>query len=121
MSKNSEKARQWVNGYAVSGAALVAAAVFPGATSAALMAIEGRMCYHIGKIFNGEEYTMGDAVAVAGVVGLASMVGKIAALEALNLVPVAGWIVKAPVAGAVIKGLGEAIIAHYEKIERLEI
>ena len=54
---------------------------------------------------------------VSAVVGLAAVVGKIAALEALNLIPLAGWAVKAPVAGAVIKGLGEAIIFHFERAE----
>ena len=33
----------------------------------------------------------------------------------------AGWAVKGVVAGGIIKTLGEAIIAHYEKLERLEL
>jgi uncharacterized protein (DUF697 family) len=113
----AERARVWVDGFAISGAALVIAAVFPGATSLALVTIEGTMCYQIGKIYKGDDYTMGEAVATAGVVGLAAVLGKIAALEALNLVPLAGWAVKGPVAGAVIKGLGEAIIYHFERAE----
>lgn len=118
MSKTkAQKARVWVDGYAIAGAALVIAAVVPGATSAALIVIEGTMCYQIGKIYKGDEYTMGEAVATAGVVGLAAVVGKIAALEALNLLPIAGWAVKAPVAGGVIKALGEAIIMHFERAE----
>jgi uncharacterized protein (DUF697 family) len=117
MSSKNEKARTWVNGYAVAGAAAVAAAVFPGSTSLALVAIETHMCYQIGKIYRGDEYSMAEAVAAAGLVELASIAGKLAALEALNLLPFAGWIVKAPVAAGVIKGLGEVIIAHYEKLE----
>ncbi len=113
----AERARVWVDGFAIGGAALVAAAVVPGATSAALIVIEGTMCLQIGKIYKGDDYTMGEAVATAGVVGLAAVVGKIAALEALNLIPLAGWAIKAPVAGAVIKGLGEAIIYHFERAE----
>ncbi|RYZ15798.1 MAG: hypothetical protein EOO70_05995 [Myxococcaceae bacterium] len=93
------------------------AAVFPGSTSAALLVIEGTMCYQIGRIYKGDAFSPGDSVAVAGVVGLAAVAGKIAALEALNLIPLAGWAVKAPVAGAVIKGLGEAIIFHFERAE----
>lgn len=113
----AEQARVWVDGYAIGGAALVAAAVFPGMTSVALVTIEGTMCFQIGKIYKGDGFTLGDGVAAAGVVGLAAVAGKIAALEALNLLPIAGWAVKAPVAGAVIKGLGEAIIYHFERAE----
>lgn len=119
-SPKANKARLWVNGYVVAGSAIVIAAVFPGSTSAALITMEGHMCYKIGKIYRGEDYTMGEAVAAAGVVGLASIGAKLVALEALNLIPFAGWAVKAPVAAAVIKGLGEAIIAYYEEHEKAD-
>jgi uncharacterized protein (DUF697 family) len=117
MSSKKDKAQTWVNGYAVAGAAAVAAAVFPGSTSAALIAIEGHMCYQIGKIYRGDDYSLSEGIAVAGVIGLASIGAKLVALEALNFVPFAGWVVKAPIAGGVIKILGEVIIAHYEKLE----
>ncbi len=117
MASKSERSRVWVNGYAIAGAAAVAAAVFPGTTSVALVAIEGHMCYEIGKIYRGEEYSMGEAIGAAGMVGLASIAGKLVALEALNLLPLVGWAIKAPVAGGVIKALGEVIIAHYEGLE----
>jgi len=117
MTSKSDKARIWVNSYAIVGAAIVIAAVVPGTTSAALIAIEGHMCYQIGKIFRGDDYTMGEAAAAAGVIGLASVAGKLVALELLNFVPFAGWAAKALVAGSVIKLLGEAVIAHYEQLE----
>ncbi|SEO51084.1 hypothetical protein [Mucilaginibacter sp. OK283] len=117
MRSKKEKAQIWVNGYAIAGAAAVAAAVFPGSTSAALIAIEGHMCYMIGKIYRGDDYSMSEGIAVAGVIGLASVGAKIVALEALNFVPFAGWAVKAPIAGGVIKGLGEVIISHYDKLD----
>lgn len=101
----------------VAGAAAVAAAVFPGSTPAALLAIEGHMCYQIGKIYRGDDYSLAEGIAAAGVIGLAGVGAKLLALEALNFVPLAGWAVKAPVAGGVIKGLGELIIAHYENLE----
>lgn len=116
MSSKKEKARKWVNGYAVTGAAVVVAAVFPGSTSAALMVIESEMCFEIGKIYRGDDFTFTEAVAAAGAVGLVVVAGKIAALEALSLVPVAGWAAKAPIAGGLIKGLGEAVIAYYEEV-----
>jgi len=39
-------------------------------------------------------------------------------MELLNTIPFAGWAGKGTIAGAVIKTLGEAIIARYEKMER---
>jgi uncharacterized protein (DUF697 family) len=117
MSAKQELARQWVNGYAVTGAGLVVVAVVPGVTCAALVAVEYTMCYHIGKIYRGDQYTWDEAIAAAGIVGLAAVAGKLLALEALTLLPWIGWAAKAPVAGAVIKGLGEAIISHYERLE----
>lgn len=117
MPSKKDKAQTWVNGYAIAGAAAVVAAVFPGSTSAALVAIEGHMCYQIGKIYRGDDYSFSEGIAVAGVIGLASIGAKLVALEALNFVPFAGWAIKAPIAGGVIKILGETIIAHYEKLE----
>lgn len=35
----------------------VIAAVIPGSTSAALVAMEAHMCYQIGKIYRGDNYT----------------------------------------------------------------
>ncbi len=118
-SNKEKKARLWVNGYVVAGTAIVVAAVFPGSTSAALVTMEGHMCYQIGKIYRGDEYSFAEAVAAAGVIGLASVAAKLAVLEALNFVPFAGWAVKAPVAAGVIKLLGEAIISFYEEQEGL--
>ena len=112
-----DRARKWVNGYSVAGAAIVIAAVVPGTSSAALVTIEIQMCYKIGKIYRGDDYKWEEADAVASVVGLAAVVGKLAALEALNLVPLAGQVAKASIAVGIIKGLGEAIIAFYEQTD----
>jgi len=115
MSSKRERAKTWVNGYAVTGAAVVIAAIFPGSTSAALMAIEADMCFELGKIYRGDDFTFSEAVAASSAIGLLAAAGKIAALEALNLVPGAGWAAKAAIAGGLIKALGESIIAYYEK------
>jgi uncharacterized protein (DUF697 family) len=112
------RARKWVNGYTVAGTAVVIAAIIPGTTSTALAAMEAHMCYAIGKIYKGEDYTMKEAVAVARIVGLVAIAAPMVALEAANAVPIAGWAVKGTIAGGVIKTLGEAIIARYEKMER---
>ena len=112
---NKSRARRWVNGYTVAGTGVVIAAVIPGSTSAALIAMESHMCYQIGKIYRGDDYTMQEAYAAARVVGLVAVAAQLIAMELLNTIPFAGWAVKAGVAGGVIKTLGEAIIAYYEK------
>jgi uncharacterized protein (DUF697 family) len=115
---NKSRARKWVNGYAIAGTGVVIAAVIPGATSAALVTMEGHMCYQIGKIYRGDDYTMQEAIAAARVVGMVAVAAPLLALEALNAIPLAGWAVKGVIAGGVIKTLGEAIIAYYEKLQR---
>lgn len=117
-SDNKSRARRWVNGYAIAGTGVVTAAVIPGSTSTALVAMEAHMCYQIGKIYRGADYTMQEAIAAARVVGMVAVTAPLLAMEALNAIPIAGWAVKAGVAGGVIKTLGEAIIAYYEKQER---
>lgn len=113
----AERARGWIHTYVAIGTGVVIAAVVPGATSAALAAMEAHMCYEIGKIYRGDGFTPAEGFRVAAAVGIATVAGQLAALEALNLIPVAGWAVKGVIAGGVIKGLGEAIILHYESIE----
>jgi len=115
--EKKSRARKWVNGYTVAGTAIVIAAIIPGTTSTALAAMEAHMCYAIGKIYKGEDYTMKEAVAVARIVGLVAIAAPMIALEAANAVPIAGRAVKGTIAGGVIKTLGEAIIARYEKME----
>ncbi len=117
MSSKKELAQVWVNGYSIAGAGIVIAAVFPGSTSAALVVMEGHMCHQIGKIYRGADYSLNEAVAAAGVIGMASITAQIIVLEALNFIPFAGWAVKAPIAAAVIKGLGELIIKFYEALD----
>ena len=112
----AERARTWVNSYVVLGTGIVVAAVVPGSTSAALMAMEGHMCFEIGKIYRGDDFTMAEGMRVAAAVGIAAVIGQVAALEALNLVPFAGWAAKGVIAGGIIKGLGEAIIYHFESV-----
>ena len=114
------RARKWVNGYTMAGTSIVIAAIIPGTTSTALAAMEGHMCYQIRKIYRGENYTLQEAIAVARVVGLVAIAAPMVALEAMNAIPFAGWAVKGAVAGGVIKTLGEAIIARYEKMEKEE-
>ncbi|GET39979.1 hypothetical protein [Microseira wollei] len=114
MMSKQERAREWVNNYAITGTGIVVAAIVPGSTSVALMAIEATMCFHIGRIYRGDDFSMKEAGAIAASVGLAAVAGQIVALEALTLVPWAGWAAKGAIAGGIIKALGEAIISYYE-------
>lgn len=117
MSTKKEKARTWVNTYAVAGTALVVAAIVPGSTSIALMSIEGHMCHKIGKIYRGDNFSVAEGIAAASIVGLTAITGQVLALEALNFIPFAGAAGKAVIAGSIIKALGEVIIDHYEGLE----
>jgi uncharacterized protein (DUF697 family) len=117
MKSKKEQARVWVHSYLVIGSGIVIAAVVPGSTSAALVLMETHMAYEIGKIYRGGDFTLAEGVRVAAAVGIACVAGQLAALEALNFIPFAGWAVKGVVAGGVIKALGEALIYHYEALE----
>lgn len=114
-----EKATSWVNGYAATGGGVAAAAIIPGATTAALFTLETTMVIHIGRIYRGQQFTKEDAVAVVGAAGFAGTVGlgsKIA-MEGLNFFPIIGWAIKGGIAASVIKTLGTLIIKYFESIE----
>lgn len=113
----ADRARAWITTYMVIGTGVVIAAVVPGSTSAALAAMEAHMCFEIGKIYRGDGFTAAEGFRVAAAVGVATVAAQVLALEALNLIPFAGWAVKGAIAGGIIKALGEAIILHYESIE----
>ena len=117
LSDKKARARKWVHGYVAAGTVIVVAAVIPGSTSAALIAMEVTMCYQIGKIYKGDTYDMRDAMKAAKIIGLVAIAAQLVALEALDFVPFAGWAVKAGIAGGVIKALGESIIKYYEAQE----
>jgi uncharacterized protein (DUF697 family) len=106
------RAEEWVHWYAGGGAALAVVPI-PMAGMAALGVIETTMIYWIAKVY-GEELTKTEIAVVAAGLELGGFVFKAAALEACNLIPVAGWIVKASVAAGIIEGIGAAIIGHYE-------
>ena len=71
------------------------------------------MCYQIGKIYR-HDWTMGEATATAGVVGLAAVAGQIAALEAAILTGPFAFAIKPAIAGSIVKALGQLVIKHFE-------
>ena len=117
-SEKRELARMWVNGYTATGTALVIAVCHvPGVATGVCVTIEGVMCYQIGKIYRGTDYSMSDATAAAASIGLASLVGTIAAIEASSLLGPIGWPVKGPLTAGLIKALGELVIKYYESMD----
>ena len=114
-----DRAKSWVNGYALTGGGVAAVAIIPGATSAALFTLETTMVLHIGRIYRGQQFTKEDATAVIGAAGFAGTIGLGAkiAMEGLTFFPIIGWALKGGIAGATIKTLGELIIKYFESIE----
>lgn len=114
MEEKRRRARKWVNGYtAVGAAAVLPVAWIPGAATGVCCTLEATMCFQIGMIYKGS-WTMAEATAAAGVIGLASVAGKIVALEATILLGPMAFLAKPPIAAAIIKTLGETIIQHFE-------
>jgi uncharacterized protein (DUF697 family) len=108
------KAESWVNGYtATAVGAVLATALIPGAATAVLCALEATMCYQIGRIYK-NEWSMGEATAAAGVVGLAALVGQIAALEAAILTGPFAFVIKPAIAAGIVKTMGHLVIKHFE-------
>lgn len=107
-----QKARQWVHVTAAGGGALAAIPV-PGMGTVGLVAQESTLVYWIGRIY-GEKLDKTEVLMIAGSLEIASLGIKVAVLEALNFVPVAGWILKVPVAAGIIEGIGALAIDFFE-------
>jgi uncharacterized protein (DUF697 family) len=108
------KAEAWVNGYtATAVASVLGTSWLPGASTAILCTLEATMCYQIGRIYK-VDYSMGEATAVAGAIGVAAFVGKLAAMEAATFIPVIGWAAKPAIAAGIVKSMGQLVIKHFE-------
>ena len=93
--------------------ALIAAAVFvPGVDLPVLTLNQMRLVLRIALAY-GQEIDRERALELLGVLGLGFGL-RTAARELLDLVPVAGWAVKAAVAYAGTKALGEAAVRYFE-------
>jgi len=114
LPKRRRKAEAWVNGYtATAVATVVATSWLPGAATAILCGLEATMCYQIGKIYK-NEWTMGEATAAAGVVGVAGLAGNIAAMEATILLGPLVFVAKPAIAASLVKAMGQLVIKHFE-------
>ena len=115
LPEKRRKAEKWVNGYmATAIAAVVASAWLPGAATGILCTLEATMCYQIGKIYKNDAWTMGDAAATAGVIGIAAFAGNIAAMEATILLGPLAFVAKPAIAATIVKAMGKLVIQHFE-------
>jgi uncharacterized protein (DUF697 family) len=115
MSSKAERARQWVNGHTATAVGVVlATALLPGAASAVLLAQEAVMAYNIGCIYKAD-FTQQDGKALAAHIGLATVAGKIVALEAAILAGPLAFAIKPAIAATIVKTLGELIIRYCEE------
>jgi uncharacterized protein (DUF697 family) len=93
---------------------LVATAVWiPGADMPLLTAVDLRMVLQIGICF-GAEVSADRAVELLGVLG-AGLGFRSTARELLDVVPVAGWVIKGGVAYAGTRALGRAAMEYFER------
>ena len=94
--------------------ALIAAAIWiPGADMPLLTAVEMRMVLHLGVCY-GVEVGPDRAVELLGLLG-AGFGLRTAARELLDVVPVAGWVVKGAVAYSGTRALGRAGVEYFER------
>jgi uncharacterized protein (DUF697 family) len=94
--------------------AVIAAAIWiPGADMPLLTAVEMRMMLQIGVCY-GIEVGADRAVELLGLLG-AGFGLRAAARELLDVVPVAGWVVKGAVAYSGTRALGRAAVEYFER------
>lgn len=115
------KAGAMTNNFSLAGGALAFFALFPGSTSVMLCTLELVLCYRIGKLYLGQDYSLAEEITAYVWVFLAALVGQFVAsilLEALTFLPIIGWAIKGGVAAGIIKALGSLLTEHYEKVTR---
>lgn len=110
-----DRARAWVHGYAVGGAAYAFVPIpVPGSTTAGLVALETTMVHAIGRIY-GQPMDMKDAAALVAGLEVAGTALKTIARELMTYVPGVGWIVRGAIAAAAIEAIGNTVIGMFER------
>lgn len=112
MDDRRSKAEAWVNGYTGAAvAAVLAVAIVPGAATAVLCRWKQQCAIKLAKCMS----TTGQwEKPQAGVVGLASLFGHIAAMEAAILTGPFAFAIKPAIAAGVLKSMGTLVIKHFE-------
>ena len=107
-----EKARQYVH-LTATGGAVLAPVPIPFMGTVGLIALETNLVYWVGRIY-GETLTKTELATIITSLEIGSLALKLGVLEALNFVPIAGWLLKAPLAAGVIEGIGNLAVSHFE-------
>lgn len=114
------QAQSTVTKYAAGGGALaLVLSPIPGISQIPLTAGEAHLVTEIARIYGyslGKEETLG---VVAGLLAGSTLI-KVGVMEAATFLPGVGWALKAGVAGAAIKALGETTIYFFEDRRRQE-
>ena len=115
MARARDRARSYVNKLAAGGGAFGTVPMPPGGHSAALTALESKMCVDISRMYGIKTYGVVWKILIIilikqlGVSTIAKGAG-----EVLNFIPFFGHLAKGAISAGVIKGIGEALITYYE-------
>jgi uncharacterized protein (DUF697 family) len=107
-----DKAKQYVH-LTAAGGAVLAPVPIPFMGTVGLIGLETTLVYWVGRIY-GETLTKTELATIVTSLEVGSLALKLGVLEALNFVPIAGWLLKAPVAAGVIEGIGNLAVSHFE-------
>lgn len=125
----SERARAWLDHYVKTGAVglLATTAWLPASSTVQIFALiremTKMMCYGIGRIYRGDNYTLEEATEVADTLDLTMVTTKLAtklvAGAAFRLVPGVGavaWSQSSALVG-IVREIGTLIVTYYEQSE----
>jgi uncharacterized protein (DUF697 family) len=107
-----DKAWDWVNWWAAGGAIGSGLTWMPGGNAALVFGLESAMVYQVGRIY-------GETLHPAEIAGIISSLDpqrvgyRAAFLEAMNLIPVLGGVLKVASGVGIIKEIGKLIIDEY--------
>ena len=112
LAQAESEAREVLDAWSIGAAAI---GWVPGSMFA-LTGADIRIVRDIANAFCVEQYSFEEVSAALG----ATVAGKVVAGEMLSLVPGFGWAVKAGVAAAVTKAMGETLISYFKERSPLE-
>jgi|GEM_PF-2121431 len=111
---NKQMAEAWLTTYVSAAGVIAAVSLVPGTATAPLVGVQVIMSFHIGRIYRGDKFTLEEAKVISEHVGLTAMIGRTVAYELLDILPVAGQLIKSVVAGSGTAIMGKMLINYYE-------
>lgn len=107
-----EKAWEWANWYAAGGAVGSGLTWIPGGNVALVVGLESYMVYHVGEIY-GESLNPAEIAGIIGSLDPARVGYRALFLEAMNLIPVLGAVLKVASGVGIVKEIGKLVIDEY--------